>query len=101
MTNRRGPHMTQAQHRRRRLGLLASIPVAVMTVAAIATAPANAAPAAQQAPADPMKAVAAMQPSWNLGNTLDAIPDETSWGNPLITKATFDGLRAQGFRSVR
>jgi endoglucanase len=27
-----------------------------------------------------MDAVAAMQPGWNLGNTLDAIPDETSWG---------------------
>ncbi|MFI9569431.1 cellulase family glycosylhydrolase [Streptomyces rishiriensis] len=45
--------------------------------------------------------VAAMQPSWNLGNTLDAIPDETSWGNPLATKALFDTIKAQGFRSVR
>ncbi|MEV3859003.1 cellulase family glycosylhydrolase [Streptomyces sp. NPDC050095] len=45
--------------------------------------------------------VAAMQPSWNLGNTLDAIPDETSWGNPLVTKALFDTIRGQGFRSVR
>ncbi|MEH0474633.1 cellulase family glycosylhydrolase [Streptomyces sp. B21-097] len=45
--------------------------------------------------------VAAMQPSWNLGNTLDAIPDETSWGNPPATKALFDTIRAQGFRSVR
>lgn len=32
--------------------------------------------------AAPKDTVAAMQPSWNLGNTLDAIPDETSWGNP-------------------
>ncbi|GAA3437586.1 cellulase family glycosylhydrolase [Kutzneria kofuensis] len=93
--------MTQAQHRRRRLGLLASIPLAVTTMATLAVAPANGAPAAQSAPVDPMTAVAAMQPSWNLGNTFDAIPDETSWGNPLTTKATFDGLRAQGFRSVR
>ncbi|WP_053712299.1 cellulase family glycosylhydrolase [Streptomyces sp. NRRL B-3648] len=46
-------------------------------------------------------AVAAMQPGWNLGNTLDAIPDETSWGNPPVTKALFDTVRAQGFRSVR
>ncbi|WP_109005955.1 cellulase family glycosylhydrolase [Streptomyces rishiriensis] len=45
--------------------------------------------------------VAAMQPSWNLGNTLDANPDETSWGNPLATKALFDTIKAQGFRSVR
>ena len=51
--------------------------------------------------AAPMDAVAAMQPSWNLGNTLDAIPDETSWGNPPATKALFDTIKAQGFRSVR
>ncbi|MGW3096614.1 cellulase family glycosylhydrolase [Streptomyces sp. NPDC001102] len=49
----------------------------------------------------PKGVVAAMQPSWNLGNTLDAIPDETSWGNPQATKALFDTIRAQGFRSVR
>nr|WP_319691292.1 glycoside hydrolase family 5 protein [Streptomyces sp. ME19-01-6] len=42
-----------------------------------------------------------MQPSWNLGNTLDAIPDETSWGNPKAAKALFDTVRAQGYRSVR
>jgi len=35
-----------------------------------------------------------MQPGWNLGNTFDAIDwndptiggDETSWGNPRVTK---------------
>jgi endoglucanase len=103
--------MTQAQHRRRRLGALASIPLAVATMAALAAAPASATPAsatpapatpaAQSAPADPMKAVAAMQPSWNLGNTLDAFPDETSWGEPLTTKALFDLIRSEGFHSVR
>ncbi|MFF9808361.1 cellulase family glycosylhydrolase [Streptomyces coeruleorubidus] len=51
--------------------------------------------------ASPMDTVAAMQPSWNLGNTLDAIPDETSWGNPEATKAVFDTVKAQGYRSVR
>ncbi|MDX3452179.1 cellulase family glycosylhydrolase [Streptomyces sp. ME02-8801-2C] len=51
--------------------------------------------------AAPMDTVAAMQPSWNLGNTLDAIPDETSWGNPPVTKALLDTIKAQGFRSVR
>jgi endoglucanase len=58
--------------------------------------------AALPAPDNPtMDAVAAMQPSWNLGNTLDAIPDETSWGNPLVTKQLFDTVKADGFRSVR
>lgn len=51
--------------------------------------------------AGPMDTVAAMQPSWNLGNTLDAIPDETSWGNPPATKALLDTIKSQGFRSVR
>ena len=36
---------------------------------------------AATAAAAPMAAGAAMPPSWNLGNTLDAIPDETSWGD--------------------
>ncbi|MFD1047738.1 cellulase family glycosylhydrolase, partial [Kibdelosporangium lantanae] len=60
---------------------------------------ASAAPSAK--PKSAMATVAAMQPSWNLGNTLDAIPDETSWGNPLVTKPLFDTIRAQGYRSVR
>lgn len=48
-----------------------------------------------------MDAVAAMQPGTNIGNSLDAIPDETSWGNPPITKALLDKIRSQGFHSVR
>nr|WP_229402402.1 cellulase family glycosylhydrolase [Micromonospora okii] len=51
---------------------------------------------------DAMAAVAAMQPGWNLGNSLDAVgPDETAWGNPRITEALLDNVRAQGFRSIR
>ena len=49
-----------------------------------------------------MAAVAAMQPGWNLGNSLDATgADETSWGNPRITEALLDGIKAQGFKSIR
>ncbi|MFD0273626.1 cellulase family glycosylhydrolase [Kitasatospora sp. NPDC127111] len=95
----------------RRLHRTAGLVVALVTTGALCGGTAVAAPtdqprtAAQAAgakvPHDPMAAVAQMQPSWNLGNTFDAFPEETSWGNPLTTKATFDGLRAQGFRSVR
>lgn len=42
-----------------------------------------------------------MSPGMNLGNTLEAIPTETSWGNPKPTEAYFKGVRAAGFRSVR
>lgn len=42
-----------------------------------------------------------MQPGWNLGNTYDAIPDETSWGNPPVTRALLKKVRSQGFKSIR
>ncbi|MET8760036.1 cellulase family glycosylhydrolase [Lentzea sp. NPDC004782] len=49
-----------------------------------------------------MEHTAAMQPGWNLGNTLDATgPDETSWGNPRVTEALLDNVKAQGFKSIR
>ena len=49
-----------------------------------------------------MSQVAAMQPGWNLGNTLDSTgSDETSWGNPRITEALLDNVKAQGFKSIR
>ncbi|MGW2376977.1 cellulase family glycosylhydrolase [Kitasatospora sp. NPDC001683] len=101
----------QTARSRSRLHRTAGLVVALVTAGSLAcgtavAAPADQAPSAAEAagarvPHDPTAAVAQMQPSWNLGNTLDAIPDETSWGNPLTTKATFDGLKAQGFRSVR
>ncbi|MET8255501.1 cellulase family glycosylhydrolase [Micromonospora sp. NPDC005197] len=50
---------------------------------------------------DAAATVAAMQPGWNVGNTLDAIPDETAWGNPLITQAMLHEVRAQGYNSIR
>jgi aryl-phospho-beta-D-glucosidase BglC (GH1 family) len=46
--------------------------------------------------------VAAMQPGWNLGNSLDAVgEDETAWGNPRITPELLDAIRAEGFNSIR
>ena len=34
-------------------------------------------------------------------HTLDAIPDETSWGNPPASKALFDTIRAHGLRQPK
>ena len=45
--------------------------------------------------------VKASNPAWNLGNTLDATPDEGSWNNPPVEAATFDLIKAAGFKSVR
>ena len=42
-----------------------------------------------------------LSPGINLGNTLEAIPTQTSWGNPKPTQAWFHAVRAAGFRSVR
>jgi endoglucanase len=44
---------------------------------------------------------AAINPGWNLGNTLDATPDEGSWNNPPVVQATFDDVASAGFKSVR
>jgi endoglucanase len=45
--------------------------------------------------------VDAMQPGINLGNTLDAIPGETSWGNPPVTQALMQSYAAAGYKSIR
>ena len=42
-----------------------------------------------------------LSPGISLGNTLEAIPAETSWGNPEPTYEYFKGVRAAGFKSVR
>ncbi|TYP78181.1 cellulase family glycosylhydrolase [Paenibacillus methanolicus] len=43
-----------------------------------------------------------MQPGWNLGNTFDATgADETSWGNPRVTKSQIKAIAKQGFNSIR
>ena len=38
---------------------------------------------------------------WNLGNTLDAPDGETSWGNPITTKAMIDVVAKKGFKTMR
>lgn len=43
-----------------------------------------------------------MQPGWNLGNTLDSTgSDETSWGNPRVTKQLIQQIAAEGYKSIR
>ena len=38
---------------------------------------------------------------WNLGNTLEAIGGETAWGNPLVTQAFINSVKAAGFKTLR
>lgn len=54
---------------------------------------------------DAAQLVAGMGKGWNLGNQLEANvngrPDETAWGNPVVTGALFDRVKAAGFSTVR
>ncbi|UUU19863.1 cellulase family glycosylhydrolase [Streptomyces sp. DSM 40750] len=74
--------------------VLALVLLPLLPATAQAADPPPSAPAARST-------VAAMQPGWNLGNTYDAIPDETSWGNPPVTRALLQKVRSQGFKSIR
>ncbi|SEP12641.1 Aryl-phospho-beta-D-glucosidase BglC, GH1 family [Flavobacterium sp. CF108] len=38
---------------------------------------------------------------WNIGNTMEAIGGETAWGNPKVTKALIDAVKANGFNAIR
>ena len=49
----------------------------------------------------PKNFLSEMAPGWNLGNTLEAIPTQTSWGNPVPNLALFKAIRKAGFKSVR
>ena len=57
------------------------------------------------APVDPIALCKSITIGWNLGNSLDATGygsgSETSWGNPVTTKALIDTVRDAGFDAVR
>ncbi|GIE81460.1 endoglucanase [Actinoplanes philippinensis] len=75
--------------------------VLALLAAGLSTAGPSAA-GARESVRTPAQAVAAMQPGWNLGNTFDATgDDETSWGNPRVTRELLAGIRDQGFNSIR
>ncbi|MBP6549928.1 MAG: cellulase family glycosylhydrolase [Flavobacterium sp.] len=38
---------------------------------------------------------------WNIGNSLEATGGETAWGNPKVTKALIDLVKANGFNAIR
>lgn len=48
-----------------------------------------------------MELAADMGIGWNLGNSLEAIGGETAWGNPLVTEALIDSVKAAGFNAIR
>lgn len=53
-----------------------------------------------------LQTVKDMKTGWNLGNTLDAsssrtLSSETSWGQPMTTKAMIDTLAKSGIKTIR
>ena len=49
----------------------------------------------------PQHAVNLMAPGWNLGNSFDGTPNETSYGNPAPTQTLIDAVHAAGFKTLR
>ncbi|WDM22076.1 cellulase family glycosylhydrolase [Paenibacillus polymyxa] len=85
------------------LSLTLAITLLLSTFASVAAAAESDGQAPQAAAASSIQSyVEAMQPGWNLGNSLDAVgADETAWGNPRITQALIQQIAAQGYKSIR
>ena len=49
----------------------------------------------------PQQAVKLMTPGWNLGNSFDANPTVTSWGNPAPTQTFINAVHTAGFKTLR
>nr|WP_308721873.1 cellulase family glycosylhydrolase [Paenibacillus polysaccharolyticus] len=93
---------------KKRKSILSITVVAALVLSMFSTAMASAAtsshePDSKPAPVSKMQTyVNAMEPGWNLGNSLDAVgDDETAWGNPRITKELIQSIADQGYKSIR
>jgi len=49
----------------------------------------------------PQAAAMLMSPGWNLGNSFDSAPNETSYGNPTPTQTLINAVHAAGFKTLR
>jgi endoglucanase len=48
-----------------------------------------------------LQLVPSLAPGLNIGNSLEAIGGETNWGNPAVSQAMLNAVKAAGFNSVR
>lgn len=66
---------------------------------------ASAAVTADFTPLNASQIVFEMGAGWNLGNQLEAnsngTPSETAWGNPTVTQALIQKVKAAGFKTIR
>src|SRR5207344_216756 len=49
----------------------------------------------------PQPVLKMMSPGWNLGNSFDASPNETSFGNPTPNQTLINAVHAAGFNTLR
>ena len=90
------------QHARTTSAIAALLLVTAALAAGCAATPEVARPlASAPAPSSIAELTTQMTPGINLGNTMEALPNETAWGNPVPSQALMDGYRAAGFRSIR
>ncbi|QCD60242.1 glycoside hydrolase family 5 protein [Streptomyces hawaiiensis] len=77
----------------------------LLTVAASVYGTTNQASADTVARSSSSQIMADMGAGWNLGNQLEAntngYPSETAWGQPTVTQALIDKVRAAGFKTIR
>ena len=91
---------------RKRLLSLVSAAAMSFSLAAVTPGTAASAATADNSGFTAAEIAADMGMGWNLGNTLDAtglsgLNTETSWGNPVTTKAMIDAVKAKGFDTIR
>lgn len=71
--------------------------IGVLTSASVHSAPQN----QKLTPLTTKNYLRLMSPGINLGNTLEAIPNQTAWGNPIPNAAIMKSFRKAGFKSIR
>ncbi|MCP2245860.1 glycoside hydrolase family 5 protein [Lentzea aerocolonigenes] len=81
------------------------IKVALLTAALAIAGSGLTSPAAADVQLNAAQIVSDMGAGWNLGNQLEAssngVPNETAWGQPVITQALVDKVKAAGFKTIR
>jgi endoglucanase len=90
-----------SQARKIRVTFLAAVLAATVSMSGLA----NQASADTTAQLSASQIIADMGAGWNLGNQLEAnsngYPSETAWGQPTVTQALVDKVRAAGFKTIR
>ena len=76
------------------------IPPLLLALAAALATPAHAGDAAMRELTS-LQLSKQMSPGLNLGNTLEAVPNETAWGNPPTHQGVMTAFKAAGFKTVR